>query len=260
MTWIDTHCHIDSDKLSPNIQDVLKSGLKAGISGLVVPATSKNNFDRIIDVAHNYPQCFFALGFHPLFIDDYEEGDMDVLTAYIKKHNPIAVGEIGIDLFTRKDNLIQQENLFVKQIELAKSYDLPVIIHARSAIDRVLKYLRVVKLSGGIIHAFNGSFQQAEQLISLGFKLGFGGAMTYERAIHIKKLAQLLPIHSIVLETDSPDMNPAWLEKGTPNEPKELNKIARFLSELRGIKLDKLAETIRVNSVTALPKLAELYT
>ena len=116
MTWIDTHCHIDSDKLSPNIQDVLKSGLKAGISGLVVPATSKNNFDRIIDVAHNYPQCFFALGFHPLFIDDYEEGDMDVLTAYIKKHNPIAVGEIGIDLFTRKDNLP------ISVIEIKKKY------------------------------------------------------------------------------------------------------------------------------------------
>ena len=137
---------------------------------------------------------------------------------------------------------------------------MPVIIHARSAIDRVLKHLRAVKVCGGIIHAFNGSFQQAEQLISLGFKLGFGGAMTYERATHIKKLAQLLPIESIVLETDAPDMNPVWLDKGIPNEPKELNRIAQFLAELRGVKLDKLAATIRVNSVMALPKLAELYT
>ena len=260
MTWIDTHCHIDNNKLSTKIHDVINRSTRSGISSLVVPATSKNNFDSIIKVAHEFPQCFFALGFHPLFIGDYEDGDMDILSAYLKKYNPIAVGEIGVDLFTRKDNLIQQENLFVGQLKLAKSFNLPVIIHARSAIDRVLKHLRVVKVCGGIIHAFNGSFQQAEQLISLGFKLGFGGAMTYERATHIKKLAELLPIESIVLETDAPDMNPVWLDKGIPNEPKELNRIAQFLAELRGVKLDKLAATIRVNSVMALPKLAELYT
>ena len=260
MVWIDTHCHLDNPLLSTNIDSVLKESLDHGVEVLVMPAVNRKSLDDVIKIAQQYPQCLFALGYHPLFIDNYKEGDIDILSNYLNEHDAVAVGEIGLDFFTRRDNLVDQENLFVDQLKLAKSFDLPVIVHARGAIDRILKHLRSMKIKGGIIHAFNGSFQQAYQLIELNFKLGFGGAMTYQRATHLRKLAEQLPIESIVLETDAPDMPPAWLQNDVYNQPKELSKIGQFFCELRGLEPVKLAEIIRGNAIKALPKLVKLYT
>ena len=170
------------------------------------------------------------------------------------------MGEIGIDLFVQKNNQTLQENVFLSQLKIAKKFDLPVIMHVRGAIDLVLKNLRKIEVRGGIAHAFNGSFQQADQLIELGFKLGFGGAMTYPRAKHIQALAKELPIEAIVLETDSPDMPPAWLDNGESNQPKELGKIAKFFCHLRGLEPSKTADIIRINTIEAIPKLGELCT
>jgi len=195
-----------------------------------------------------------------MHLNSFEDSDLELLEYYLSNNNSVAVGEIGIDLFVQKNNQTIQENVFLSQLKIAKKFDLPVIMHVRGAIDLVLKNLRKIKVRGGIAHAFNGSFQQADQLIELGFKLGFGGAMTYPRAKHIQALAKELPIEAIVLETDSPDMPPVWLDNGESNQPKELGKIAEFFCHLRGLEPSKTADIIRVNTIEAIPKLGELCT
>jgi len=257
--WIDSHCHLD---FLPEllIKEAIESAKKSKVSRIIIPSVSPKNLTRVILVAEQDKVLSYALGFHPMYIDNISEEDILKLSDCIKNNSPVAIGEIGIDLFVRKDNIALQERIFISQLELAVEYNLPVILHIRNAADVVLKYLRKHRVRGGIAHAFNGSEQQAYQFIDLGFKLGFGGAMTYARAKHIQRLAKNLPIESIVLETDSPDMHPSWLEKSAQNEPKELSKIGHFLAQLRGLDPLKMAETIEENTFDALPKLCKLCT
>jgi TatD DNase family protein len=258
--WIDSHCHMDNILLCQNSEKVINASLTEGVERIIIPSVNKENFDKVISIAAKHKQCAYAFGFHPMYLSSFENSDFEVLEYYLLNNNSVAVGEIGLDLFAQKKNQALQEGVFLSQLKIAKNFDLPVIMHVRGAIDLVLKNLRKIKVRGGIAHAFNGSFQQAEQLIELGFKLGFGGAMTYPRAKHIQKLAKELPIEAIVLETDSPDMPPAWLVNGESNEPKELGKIAEFFCHLRGAEPLKTADIIRRNTIEAIPKLAKLYT
>ena len=258
--WIDSHCHLDNTLLSQNSKEVINSFLNKGVDHIIIPAVSKDNFDEVIKISNMSKHCSYALGYHPMYLDGSEENNLKLLENYILENNSVAVGEIGIDLFQKKNNYLYQENIFTSQLKIAKKFDLPVIMHVRGAIDLVLKNLRRIKVNGGIAHAFNGSFQQANQLIELGFKLGFGGAMTYERATHIQKLAKELPIESIVLETDAPDMPPSWLCNGDFNQPEELGRIGEFFCCLRGLEPSKTADIIRINTIEAIPKLRELCT
>ena len=155
----------------------------------------------------------------------------------------------------------------LRQLELAREFELPVILHVRRSADTLLKHLRTIKVRGGIAHAFNGSEQQALAFVGLGFRLGFGGAMTFERALQIRRLAQTLPMSAIVLETDAPDSPPRWLYRTAAqraagetsrNEPGELPRIAATLAELRGLTLAELAAATSANARTALPGLARL--
>jgi TatD DNase family protein len=258
--WIDSHCHMDSIPLCENSKKVISACITEGVESIIIPSVGKENFDKVIKMAGNYKQCVYALGFHPMYLSGFEDGDLDLLEHYLLNNDSVAVGEIGLDLFVQKNNQSLQENVFQSQLKIAKKFDLPVIMHVRGAIDLVLKNLRKIKVRGGIAHAFNGSFQQADQLIKLGFKLGFGGAMTYPRSKHIQALAKQLPIEAIVLETDSPDMPPEWLGDDENNQPKELGRIAEFFCHLRGLEPSKTADIIRVNTIEAIPKLGELYT
>ena len=258
--WIDSHCHMDSVLLCQNSEKVISSCITQGVDRIIIPSVNKENFDKVIKIADKYKQCVYALGFHPMYLSSFQDSDLELLDYYLSNNNSVAVGEIGIDLFVQKNNQTLQENVFLSQLKIAKKFDLPVIMHVRGAIDLVLKNLRKIKVRGGIAHAFNGSFQQADQLIELGFKLGFGGAMTYPRAKHIQALAKELPIEAIVLETDSPEMPPAWLVNGENNQPKELGKIAEFFCHLRDLEPSKTADIIRINTLEAIPKLGELCT
>jgi TatD DNase family protein len=195
-----------------------------------------------------------------MYVDVSQKADIDTLKYYVENYHPVAIGEIGLDYFVTKDNIEQQSYFFTEQLKLAKQYNLPVILHVRSAIDDVLKSLRRFELHGGIAHAFNGSFQQAEQFIALGFKLGFGGAMTYSRALKIRELASKLPLESIVLETDSPDIPPEWIGSNGRNTPLELSKIAQVLADLRQVNLSQVLDKTSANALQVLPKLAYLYT
>ncbi|MCX7191835.1 MAG: TatD family hydrolase [Candidatus Methylopumilus sp.] len=257
---IDSHCHLDALEFSHEQEAIIKHALHHGVEKIIIPAVNRKSFDDVIELRKKFPNCFYALGFHPMYISDMRDGDLDTLEAYLKTHEPVAVGEIGLDFFVTKDNKTLQEEIFVAQLKLAAAFDLPVIMHVRHAIDDVLKNLRRYPVIGGIAHAFNGSMQQAETFIELGFKLGFGGAMTYPRATHIQALAKSLPIESIVLETDAPDIPPSWLGHKVRNTPGELRQIATFFAELRGMNLTSVMETSHQNTLDALPKIVQLCT
>lgn len=190
-----------------------------------------------------------------MFVDNAQAEDFDVLRDYLRDFHPVAVGEIGLDFSLEQYDQNRQELFFVEQLKLAREFDLPVLLHIRKAQDTILKHLRNIRVRGGIAHAFNGSHQQAEEFIKLGFKLGFGGAMTYSRATRLRKLAATLPLESIVLETDAPDIPPEFLERGQPNKPEFLPRYAQLLSELRGISLEAIAQAATENALTVLPAL-----
>ncbi len=175
------------------------------------------------------------------------------------------MGEIGLDHFVPGLDRVRQERFYRAQLALAREAGLPVILHVRRSADALLQGLRRVAVRGGIAHAFNGSEVQANHFVALGFKLGFGGAMTHERALQIRRLAATLPEHALVLETDAPDIPPQWLYRNAQqrleapqarNEPAELPRIAATLATLRGWTLQHTADITRANACAALPGLA----
>lgn len=266
MLLIDTHCHLDANEFNSDRDAVVANANQAGVHKIVVPSVTRTNFQSVIDLAHQHAQCFMALGIHPMYVDHAHPSDLVVLKQLITEQlvhaNPkiVGVGEIGLDFFVTQQNRETQEYFFIEQLKIAQTFQLPVILHVRRAIDEILKYLRRHPVNGGIAHAFNGSLQQAEEFIKLGFKLGFGGAMTYSRALKIRELAKNLPLESIVLETDAPDIPPEWVATKGRNSPAELAKIAQVLADLRGVEVPQIIEITGKNSLEILPKLVGLYT
>jgi TatD DNase family protein len=262
---IDTHCHLDASEFDADRNAVIKAAIAQGVQMMVIPAVERNNFSHVIQLAKKYPQCAYALGIHPMYVNNAHPEDLATLKTTLEKEMqgdlpPVAIGEIGLDYFVEDHDKALQTFYFTEQLKLAQQLDLPVILHVRRAIDDVLKYLRLHKVRGGIAHAFNGSYQQAEQFIDLGFKLGFGGAMTYPRALKIRELACELPLESMVLETDSPDIPPEWLKSGEKNSPAHLKKISEIMAELRSIKASQVAEITTKNSLEILPNMTKLFT
>lgn len=245
--FVDTHCHLDAAEFDADRDDVVASAGSAGVGVIVVPAVERANFTTVAEMCRRYPGCLPAYGVHPIYVDKAVPGDLQVLRTFIEESHPEAVGEIGLDFHVEGFDVERQEFYFSEQLKLAREYDLPVVLHVRKAVDAVLKHLRRIRVKGGIAHAFNGSRQQAEAFIGLGFKLGFGGAMTYERALHIRELAKTLPMEAIVLETDAPDIAPAWLGRQR-NSPVELPRIAQVMAELRGESLDFIARQTSQNA------------
>jgi TatD DNase family protein len=268
--WIDTHCHLDAPEFDADRDAVLARAQAAGVGRLVLPAVAAAHFAPLVALAERGGQAF-ALGIHPLYTPQAQHDDLDRLAQALQQqaHNPrlVAVGEIGLDLFVPGLDLARQEAFYAAQLKLAREAGLPVILHVRRSADRLLKHLRRVPVAGGIAHAFNGSVDQAQAFVALGFKLGFGGAMTHERALQIRRLAQALPAQALVLETDAPDIPPAWLYRtaaeraagqSSRNEPAELPRIAQTLADLRGWTLQETAAITRANALAALPRLAAL--
>jgi len=258
---IDTHCHLDAAEFDADRDNVALQALQQGVSRIVIPAVARDNFDAVIGVCNQHKHCAYALGIHPMYVDHAVNDDIEVLHAYVKQNNPVAIGEIGLDYFVTKpkdnpEHIERQIYFFTEQLKIAKHYNLPVLLHVRHAVDDILKYLRRYEVAGGIAHAFNGSFQQAEQFIALGFKLGFGGAMTYSRALKIRELASKLPLESIVLETDAPDIPPEWVGARGRNSPLELPGIAQVLADLRQVNITQVVDITGANALKVLPKLA----
>lgn len=248
---IDTHCHLDAAEFGNAQAELLQAAQSAGVGRIVIPAVARANFERVRLLCERHSNCFSAYGIHPLFTDSAMMDDIAILRDYLREHQPVAVGEIGMDFFIDNHDVMRQEYFFVEQLKLAREFDLPVLLHTRRAVDTVLKHLRQYKVTG-IAHAFSGSRQQADEFIRLGFKLGFGGAMTYPRASRIRELAATLPLSSIVLETDAPDIPPEFLERSQPNKPEYLPRIAQTLADLRGIPLEEIARITTENVLSTL--------
>lgn len=263
--WIDTHCHLDAPEFAADGLAVRETARAAGVGHCVLVAVQRSNWQVVRDLAHATGDSY-ALGIHPLFTPQAQEGDIAALRAVLVqwRDDPhlVAVGEIGLDFFvpalTTPSARARQQWFYAQQVQLARELGLPAIVHVRQSSDALLKVLRATPVAGGIAHAFNGSWQQAQAFIGLGFKLGFGGAMTYERALRLRDLARRLPLDSLVLETDAPDMPPHWLYRtaaeraaGQPqgrNSSLELPRIAQALADLRGIRAQTLAEATGANA------------
>lgn len=278
--WLDTHCHLDAPEFDPDRAAVIQRARDAGVGLIVVPAVTPSTFAPARQAAEQC-QGAYALGIHPLYVRAMPAQQALVELAQAldaARHDPrlVAVGEIGLDYFVPalqdEASRALQEAIYTAQLDLAVAHGLPVVLHVRRSADGLLKHLRRLRdsgwpVAGGVAHAFNGSPQQAQAFIDLGFKLGFGGAMTFERALQIRRLAADLPDEAIVLETDAPDIPPHWLYQTAEaralgarsrNEPAELPRIAQTLAELRGWTLARTQDQTRANAVAALPRLAGL--
>ncbi|WP_428420075.1 TatD family hydrolase [Methylibium sp.] len=268
--WTDTHCHLDAPEFGADRAAVVARARAAGVTQIVLPAVAPFDFDTVRALAHEHGLAY-ALGIHPLYTDPLDDGALDSLRAALEaqRDDPrlVAVGEIGLDHFVPGGDRAKQEHFYVQQLALARAAGLPVLLHVRRSADSLLKQLRRAPVGGGIAHAFNGSRQQAQAFVALGFKLGFGGAMSFERALQLRRLATELPLDAIVLETDAPDIAPQWLYKTAAqraagersrNEPAELPRIAAQLAALRGLSLPALAAVTQANARAVLPRLAAL--
>ena len=194
--WTDTHCHLDAPEFDADRDSVVARAVAAGVTQIVIPAVQASDFEAVRELAHRHGIAY-ALGIHPLFVERASDGDLAALRAALVEHRSderlVAVGEIGLDHFVPGLDRALQERFYIAQLQLAAEFDLPVILHVRRSADTLLKHLRRIRVRGGIAHAFNGSEQQAMMFVDLGFKLGFGGAMTFDRALQIRRLAQTLP-------------------------------------------------------------------
>lgn len=260
--WIDTHCHLDAHEFGSESLQVAARSSAQGVAMIVIPAVERANFAIVRDLAAAAPNACYALGIHPIYVPQATEDDLIALRADVEAAmaDPrfVAIGEIGLDFFIpmlcEPAMRARQEHFLHEQLRIARDFDLPVLTHVRRSQDIVLKHARQIRPNGGIAHAFNGSFQQAQGYIDLGFKLGFGGAMTFTRALQIRRMATDLPLDAIVLETDAPDISPSWIHPGR-NSPEELPRIGAVLAELRGLDIAQVAAVTSANARAVLPRL-----
>lgn len=268
--WIDSHCHLDAAEFDADRDAVVAAAREAGVGGFVVPAVEAAAFATVRRLAAAL-DCAYALGIHPLAVERASDGDLEQLRQALHeaRGDPrlVAVGEIGLDFFVAGTDAARQQRYYVEQLKIARDAGLPVIVHVRRSADALLAGLRRIEVAGGIAHAFNGSDVQAGAFVARGFALGFGGAMTFERALRIRHLAQSVPAHALVIETDAPDIPPQWLYRTAAeraagarsrNTPGELPRIGAVLAALRGWSVDETAARTRANLGAVLPRYAAL--
>lgn len=238
---IDTHCHLDFPDFDADRAAVIARAQAAGVDQIVVPAITVDNFQRVLNLAASSPRFHPALGLHPCFPHG-PDADLAALAQTLQDHQVVAVGEVGVDFRPGQAAAEVQLPLLEQQLQLARQHELPVLLHVVRAHDQVLKLLRRYQLPrAGIVHAFSGSEQQAREYAKLGFKLGFGGAISYGRAQKLRRLAAELPLEWLVLETDAPDM-PLEQHRGQPNEPARVAEVAGLIAQLRKQSLEQIAE------------------
>ena len=273
--WIDTHCHLDAAEFDADRDAVRAHARAQGVSLCVIPAVERAHWAGVAQLAQRHGDAY-ALGIHPLYVPQAGEDDVLALDQALSERQGdprlVAVGEIGLDFFVPalcEPTMRERQWLFyTAQLKLAQKHQLPVILHVRRSADLLLKGLRQHPVGSGMAHAFNGSVQQAQNFVDMGFVLGFGGALSYERALQLRRLARELPLEALVLETDAPDMPPHWLYQTAEqraqgqaqgrNSPAELPRIAQVLANVRGVSLGALAQASTRNAQRVLPKLVPL--
>ena len=247
MELVDTHCHLDLPAFDADRESVLQRSRTNGVRTIVVPGVQADGWGQLLDLCSSDANLYPALGLHPAFLDQHTGADLKALEAQLAEHRPVAVGEIGLDYYLKHLDQGRQQALLEAQLEMARAVDLPVILHVRKAHEQVLATLQRIRVPGGIAHAFNGSLQQAAEYAGLGFKLGFGGMLTFERSSKLRALAKAIPVESIVLETDAPDMTVAQ-HRGERNSPEYLPFCLAALAEVRGESPEAIARQTTVNA------------
>lgn len=248
MELIDSHSHVDVDEFESDREAVLARARAAGVVAQIVPAIARSGFAALRDLCRREPGLHPAYGLHPMYLAAHAPGHLDELAGWLERERPVAVGECGLDFHVEGLDRDLQRLYFERQLELARRFDLPVIVHARRAVDEVIALLRRVGGLRGVVHSFSGSDEQARQLWKLGFCLGFGGPITYPRARRLRSIVAAMPLDQLVLETDSPDQ-PLCGHQGERNEPARLADVCAAAATLRGIEAEALAEATRTNCV-----------
>lgn len=245
MQLFDSHCHLDCEEFDGDRAQVLARCKALGVVGVVLPGVAEAGWDNLLETAASDPIYYPTLGLHPMYLSEHQDAHLARLEREIALHCVVAIGEIGLDFFVDGLDRVRQLALFKAQLAIAATAGLPVVLHVRKAHDEVLACLRRTPGIRGVVHAFGGSEQQAMNYIELGFKLGFGGALTYDRALKLRRLARDLPLSAIVLETDAPDI-PTSAHSGERNSPEYLPEILACLAELRNETAEHVAaETTR---------------
>ncbi len=244
---LDSHCHFDDPSFDHDRAEALSRAVRAGVRTLVVPAVTAGHWDRLKRVTDESQRLFAAYGLHPMFVAEHRPEHLQKLAMWVAREQPVAIGECGLDYFVPNLSREAQEFYFVGQLKLAKQFDLPVVVHARRALDQVTKYLRQFPGLRGVIHSFSGSLQQAETVYRLGFKLGIGGAVTYERAQRLRRVVAQVPADALLLETDSPDQ-PGAGHRGQRNEPAFLPEVLGTVAALRGVDAPQIAAQSNSNA------------
>lgn len=244
---IDSHCHLDFSVFDDDREKVVSDAKQLGISQFVVPGVEASQWQKLTEISEQYPEFNYALGIHPYFLKSYKPQHLQDLRRQLADSSAIAVGECGID--GSLPDLSLQQSIFQAQVEIANDFNKPLIVHHRKSHHLILQTFASIKPQfGGVIHAFSGSKQDALKYIELGFKLGIGGTITYPRANKTRIAVSELPLESLVLETDSPDM-PINGYQGQRNEPKRLIKVAEALAQLKNTSIANVAEQTRLNTI-----------
>ncbi|GAA5111339.1 metal-dependent hydrolase [Orbus sasakiae] len=247
---IDTHCHFDFPPFIDDVASSVKRFKQAGIDSIIVPAVSQARFNNVLALANQQQPIYCALGLHPIY--HHKNDDLDLLAAQLDQHNNkiVAIGEVGLDSYIVNTDLERQIYLLSAQLGFAKEYHLPVILHSRKTHPVLYRLLKQVKLpDSGVIHGFSGSYEEALQFIRLGYSIGVGGVISYPRANKTRNAISRIPLSSIVLETDAPDMPLCGLQ-GQPNRPENITKIFEILTTLRIEPPSQILNTILTNTLT----------
>lgn len=256
ISLIDSHCHLDDAAFDGDRPAVLERASNAGVRAIVLPAVSARHWPRLREVAAGRDGLYAAYGLHPMLLPEHRPEHLAELAQWLERERPVALGECGLDFYVEGLERSAQLEYFVAQLRLARDFDLPVILHARRAVDEVLKHIRRYPGLHGVVHSFSGSLQQAQRLWDLGFRIGLGGPLTYPRAQRLRGVAARLPLEAIVLETDAPDQ-PGLARRGRRNEPACIVEVLETLAELRGATPAEIgrATTGNARALFALPPL-----
>jgi TatD DNase family protein len=243
----DSHCHLDGPEFDADRDAVVARARAAGVAGQLVPAIDAASRDGIAALCARHPGLHPAWGLHPMLLDRHRPEHLEQLRARVEADRPRAIGECGLDFFIEGLDADTQRTYFRAQLEIARDFALPVVVHARRALEEVTATLRKVGGLTGVVHSFSGSPEQARQLFDLGFHLGLGGPVTYERARRLHAVVRSMPLERLLLETDAPDQ-PGAGHQGQRNDPARLRQVADAVAALRGEPVEAIAATTTANA------------
>ena len=244
---VDSHCHLDAPEFDPDRDAIIQRARQAGVLQQVVPAIAAKGWPRLQEICAAHTGLFPAYGLHPMYLSAHQPDHLEALGAWIAREKPVAVGECGLDFFIEDLDAQEQQYYFDGQLTLAREFDLPVIVHARRAVDAVIASIKRIGRLRGVVHSFSGSPEQARQLWQLGFLIGIGGPATYERANRLRGLVATMPLEYLLLETDAPDQPDVGI-RGERNEPARLGYICEVIAALRGLDKEVVAAATTRNA------------